>query len=184
MFGFAEPAIGGTETACEVAKQTRNVGVHKTMNTKATMAVCLVYLCLPGCRKETPPEPPSTQPAGSIGPQFQAYELPEYSLQGKDIVYGLGGRWITLRYVLKPEATCTPAEIRNRIKTALEREGWQQKPLPNRKYVLSKIYETASNDLYYTHGAFEGDPNHWFYNQAVHVSDDGRTVVCYYEVGW
>lgn len=154
------------------------------MNLKGTVFVALLSLAVLGCEKSPPSSPPTTQPAKSIGPQFYAYKLPEYSRQDTDVVYGLGGRWITIRYVLKPDTTISPAEIRARVQTALEQAGWQRKPLPRKKYVLSKIFETSSKDLYYTHSPFEGDPGHWFYNQAVHVSDDGRIVVGYYEVGW
>lgn len=154
------------------------------MNLKGTMYLALLPLAVLSCDKNSPPAPPATQPSGSIGPQFQAYDLPEYSLQDKDVVCGLGGRWITLRYLLKSGTTTSPAEIKTRVQRALEREGWQQKPLPGNKYVLSKTFETSPNDLYYAHGPFKSDPVHWFYNQAVHISDDGRTVVCYYEVGW
>ncbi len=180
MFEVADTMIDGIKTARKIVKWIKNTGLHREMNARAIMIVCLLYLCLPGCRKETTSKPSSR----SIGPQFQSYELPKYAIQEKDVVYGLGGRWITIRYVLKPDASSNPTEVRDRIKTALEQDGWLQKPLPARKYVLSKIYETSPNDLYYAHGPFKDDPQHWFYNQAVHISDEGKVLVCYYEVGW
>ena len=120
----------------------------------------------------------------SIGPQFYAYELPEYEIAEHDVMYGLGGRWITVRNTLKEGIKIDPKEIRNRISKALEGAGWEAKTLPTRKYVLSKIIETSPNDLYYSHGAFPGDPPHWFYSQAIHISADGGVVVLYCEVGW
>ena len=120
----------------------------------------------------------------SIGLEFAPYELPEYEVDQRDSVSGLGGRWMTLRYTLKSGRTADRNEIRNRAVEALEKTGWKKGTLPSLNYVLSKIFETASDDLCYTHPARANDPPHWFYSQAVHVSRDAKVVVCYYEVGW
>ena len=123
-------------------------------------------------------------PIPSIGQAFAPYELPEYEMDQRDVVSGLGGRWMTIRYTLKSGRTADRDEIRNRAVEALEKAGWKKGTLPSLNYVLSKIFETASDDLYYTHPAHADDPPHWFYNQAVHVSRDAKVVVCYYQVGW
>lgn len=121
---------------------------------------------------------------GALGERFRKYELPEYELVDHDVLYGLGGRWISLRYKLKDGAEAEKESIRQRIADALARNGWQPKTLPSGKYVPSELYETSSTDLYYSRGPFEGDRDHVFYNQAVYISASARVVCCYYEAGW
>ena len=115
---------------------------------------------------------------------FQPYALDEYTLVEHDFLPGLGGRWLTVRYRLKVGYFVDRSAIRLRIVVALAQDGWSPAPPPGRDYVLTKIFETAENDLYFSHPARQGDREHVFYNQAVHVSQDASVLVGYYEVGW
>ncbi len=97
----------------------------------------------------------------------------------------MGGRWISERLRLRPGKETARDVIRMRVREGLEQKGWVRKP-PNSRvpYVLSKIWDTAPDDLYYSHARLEGDPENWSYAQAVHVSADGREVHLYREVVW
>ncbi|GEM_PF-2670180 len=72
----------------------------------------------------------------------------------------------------------------DRFRSSMKADGWQSKPTPPQKYVLSKIFETGEDDLYFSRGPRSQEPEHWFFNMAVHVSKDARIVCVYCEVGW
>ena len=119
--------------------------------------------------------------------QFWPYSLEEYEYaqqdSGFDVVYGLGGRWITARYLLREGHHITREEMVQRITQSLEFYGWKQEDLPDRKYVLSKIYETAKDDLYFTRGKFSSE-GVVHYSITIHISDDAGVLVLYCEAGW
>lgn len=151
---------------------------------KLAVTVCVTWvLLMGGCGDQDNSSEP-TKKARTIGPQFYAYQLPEYETSEHDIMHGPGGRWLTIRKTLKEGIKVDPGEIRDRISKALEDAGWEAKRLPTQKYVLSKIFETSPEDLYYSHDAFPGDPPQWFYNQAIHIGADGEVIVLYCEAGW
>lgn len=85
------------------------------MNLRAVCIAILASLALVGCKDESSASLPATQPTRTMGPQFKSYELPEYSLHESDVMSGLWGRWITFRYLLKPKAAISSADIRARI---------------------------------------------------------------------
>ena len=151
---------------------------------RAIIPIPLLLAAL-GCeRRKTPPV--ATQPTypKAIGPQFWRYDLSEYESVEHDVVYGLGGRWISVRYKRKAEATVTRDEMVSAIWSALQEDGWSSKPLPTVKYVLSKIWETSPSDLCFGRAARAAEPKHWFFNQVIHISQDGKTLCVYAEVGW
>ncbi len=156
----------------------------------------LMVLPSSGCREEsaelqsssrassaTADTQPSKEPQ-SIGPQFWKYDLDEYDRVDHDVMYGLGGRWISLRFRRKPDAMVDRQTLVTRISTALKGDGWSAESLPNHKYVLSRIWETGPDDLYFGRRARDDEPPHWFFNQAIHVSQDAAIVCIYAEVGW
>lgn len=116
--------------------------------------------------------------------RFQPYQLSDYTLSQWDVVEGLGGRWISLRYQLNADANADAPGIRARLTDSLAKAGWTPRPLPEGKYVLSRIFETSPGDLSFAHDPFPGDPSYFVYHQMVHVSDDGKVVVCYCEIVW
>ncbi len=117
--------------------------------------------------------------------QFWPYSLEEYECQIKeaDVVYGLGGRWITARSLLREGHHITREEMVQRITQSLEFYGWKQEKLPEIKYVLSKIYETSKDDLHFTRGKFSSE-NVSHYSITIHISDDASVLVRYCEAGW
>jgi hypothetical protein len=127
----------------------------------------------------SPPAEPQT-----IGPQFWKYDLKEYSIVTNDVVSGLGGRWISVRYQRRPEQTTTRESVVSHITTALQADGWKTERLPAGKYVLSKIWETSAEDLHFTRRAKADEPAHWFFVQTLFVSNEADTVAVYCEVGW
>ena len=146
--------------------------------------IALVLVAL-GCeRRKTPAV--ATQPAypKSIGPQFWKYDLSEYERVEHDVVYGLGGRWISVRYKRKAEAAVTRDEMASAIRSALQEDGWSSKPLPTYKYVLSKIWQTSPSDLCFARAARADDPENSFFTQVIHISQDGKTLCVYAEVAW
>jgi hypothetical protein len=130
----------------------------------------------PGQRGEPAPE--------SIGPQFWVYDLSEYEQTEHDVLAGLGGRWISVRYTRKPGFSVTRQQLISRIAAALEADGWTREAPPSHKYVLSRIWETASDDLHFRRPARDKEPEYWFFNQTIHVSEDASVVCLYAEVGW
>jgi hypothetical protein len=138
----------------------------------------------PAVSSTSAPNPPRSKEPAAIGPQFWKYELNEYSIVDNDVVSSLGGRWISVRYQRRPEHTSTRAGIVSRIATALQADGWKAAPLPQGKYVLSKIWDTSAEDLHFTRGAKADEPDHWSFAQTVFVSKEADTVAIYCEVGW
>ncbi len=126
-----------------------------------------------------------------LGGQFWPFSLKEYELQEKEasIVRGLGGRWITVRYLLREGYNITREEMVQRIIRSFEFYEWKRTDLPERKYVLSAIYEISkSDDLRFTRGPFTSNEKyekaHYFYNITIHISDDASVLVLYCEAGW
>jgi hypothetical protein len=115
---------------------------------------------------------------------LQPYSLPGYELVDEETLKSGGGLWVSMRYQAAKGATPDPQGLRRQISDALTKERWTPEPRPSRPYVLTKVWETSPSDLYYKHGPGPRDQDHLFYHQAVHISDDGRTVACYYEIGW
>ncbi len=120
----------------------------------------------------------------SIGPQFWVYDMKEYTRTHHDVLEGLGGRWISVRYEAKDGAKIDRAGKIREIVNAFISDGWKQEPLPKSKYVLSNLYETASDDLYFRRGARGDESQNWRFAKAIHVSADGRIICSYCEVGW
>ena len=120
----------------------------------------------------------------SIGPQFFKYDLSDYIQVDTDVVSGLGGRWISVRYQRKPEASVTRDDMVAAIQRALQEDGWSAQTLPAHKYVLSQVWEKSALDLSFGRKAREGEPKNWFFNQVIHISQDGKTLCIYAEVGW
>ncbi len=75
-------------------------------------------------------------------------------------------------------------EILDRFRLSMTADGWALGSAPKRKYVLSKIFETGNDDLYFSRGPRGEEPKDWFFNMAIHVSQDARVVCVYCEVGW
>ena len=119
----------------------------------------------------------------SIGPQFWLYDLSEYDEVEHDVRYGLGGRWISIRKRQKPGCSVTRDQLVERISKPLLAAGWTR-ATPPRRYVLSKMWETAAGDLYFRRPALKGEPHYLFFNQAVHISEDASIVCLYAEAGW
>ncbi len=71
-----------------------------------------------------------------------------------------------------------------RIIRSFEFYGWKRADLPERKYVLSAIYETAKDDLRFTRGPFTSNDDVLRYNVTIHISDDASVLVLYCEAGW
>ncbi len=142
---------------------------------KISLVLTLCVGLMGGCDKNPRP--------GMIGPQFWKYDLSEYKPIDQNVLSGMGGRWISMRYELKDGQTIPRDQIISRITQALEADGWNKEPLPER-YVLSTIWETSPQDLCFTRRAREPEPEYWFFSQVIHVSQDGRILCIYYEVGW
>lgn len=121
-----------------------------------------------------------------IGEQFWPFSLKEYQLQEKeaDVVRGSGGRWITVRYLLRDGCNIPKAEMAQRIIQAFEYYGWKQADLPEGKYVLSAIYETAKDDLHFIRGPFTSNDVVLHYKITIHISDNSQVLVLYCEAAW
>jgi hypothetical protein len=163
------------------------------MSTRQTVLLLSLALALPlalaACSKEGAEGSPSAQTESlktlsSHSVPLQPYSLPGYELVDEETLKSGGGLWVSMRYQIAKGATPDPQGLRRQITDALTKEGWTPEPRPSRPYVLTKIWETSPNDLYYKHGPGPRDQDHLFYHQAVFISDDGRTVACYYEIGW
>jgi hypothetical protein len=151
-----------------------------------------------GCTKEPVPAPkpetiqsseqvapkPEHRTPKSIGPQFWVYDLSKYDIVDNNVVSGMGGRWISVRYQKKNGAVVSRDDVVNDISSSLEIDGWTKEELPERKYVLSQIWEKAGQDLHFTRGAKDEEPEHWFFSQTIHVSTNAEIVCLYCEVGW
>ncbi len=120
----------------------------------------------------------------SIGPQFWLYDMTDYTRTHLDVLSGLGGRWISVRYQAKVDSKIDRAAKVREIVGAFTSDGWRQEALPKIKYVMSDLYETAADDLYFRRGARGKEIENWQFANAIHVSTDGRIICSYCEVGW
>lgn len=152
---------------------------------------CLVIISiialLLGCESRSK-QPTASNPVASapdpFWPLFYRYDLTDYSMATSDVIEGLGGRWISVRFQRHPDAWTTRMELVSRITTAMLADGWTQSPLPQRKYVLSKMWETSPEDIHFERKAKADEPSHWLFAETVFISRDANTVAVYCEVGW
>jgi len=144
-------------------------------------AIALVFLAgsLAGCGSKS-----DDVKSQSIGPQFWLYDVGDYDPTSEDVVEGLGGRWISVRYEAKAATNPDRAAKVEEIIEAFTADGWRQEALPSGDYVLSEIYETSGDDLYFTRSARGTEATEWRLANVIHVSDDGRILCSYCEVGW
>ena len=153
------------------------------------VAISIIMLAT-GCGPKS--EPPSASgssrhtpvAAKAIGPQFWKYDLKEYSIVTNDVVSGPGGRWISVRYQRRFGETTTREAILSRIAAALQADGWKAEPLPTGRYVLSRMWESSTEDLHFTRRSKRDEPAGWFFAQTVFVSKEADTLAVYCEVGW
>lgn len=178
------------------------------MNTPRIPIILIVSVLIIGCpnessdlenyndtKAENAQNPPSDEKqreikyerwSKGIDEQFWPFSLDEYQLQEKDsdIVYSLGGRWITVRYLLREGYSITRDEMVQRIIRSLKFYEWERTDLPEGKYVLSKIYEKAKDDLHFTRGSFTSNDVVLHYKTTIHISDDAKVLVLYCDAGW
>ena len=142
----------------------------------------LILTLLTGCGRDLP-QLSDPEVAAQLA-ELQPYDLSEYKVASRDFLPGPGGRWFTVRYLLRDGETASREDIRRRIVASLEASGWRPGTADTTRYVLTKVYETAADDLRYERSAQPGDRDNVFYNQYVHISDDASIIVGYYEIGW
>lgn len=119
-----------------------------------------------------------------MGPKFWLFDVSDYNRTDEDVLHGLGGRWISVRYVLHDGVTVNRSDKVAEIVNAFTEDGWTLEELPSEKYVLSEIYETADSDLCFRRPAREGESEHWTFRTIIHVSEGGNVICQYCEVGW
>lgn len=144
------------------------------MKTTGIALAALLGLC--GC----------AAPLGAPGPNalnFVEYSLDEYTVAETDELVGSGGSWWTFRYELKPvlRGKVKRDMMVQRISYGLLSRGWKLLERQKRSYTLSRIFETAPDDLHFTHGPFPGESPSAFHHQHIHVAHDARVIVCYFE---
>jgi hypothetical protein len=124
--------------------------------------------------------------SNAIDEQFWPFSLQEYEFQKEEanVVYGLGGRWISVRYLLREGNDITREEIRQRIIRSFEFYEWKRTDLPKVKYVLSTIYETSEDDLCFTRNSFTSNDTTDYYKITIYISDDASVLVLYCEAAW
>lgn len=120
-----------------------------------------------------------------IGGQFWPFSLEEYEFQKEefDVVYGLGGRWITARFLLQEGHPITKEEMIQRITQSLEFYEWKQEDLSEGKLFLTARHENSKNDLYFERGPFSSEGVSQ-YTITIHISEDAGVLVLYCEAGW
>lgn len=132
-------------------------------------------------------ESPKATTIADIDPitnKFYKYDLSNYALETYDILSSLGGKWISIKLKLKHPSQETRATIIKAINASLKKDGWNAQPLPKQKYVLSKIYQSQSNDLSFERKPKKTEKSHLIFNQTIHVSKNAKTICLYYELGW
>jgi hypothetical protein len=108
----------------------------------------------------------------------------DYDRTREDVEAGMGGRWISVRYEAKSGIAVDRVAIVSEIVGAFTTDGWTQEKLPTHQYVMSEIYETGADDLYFRRSARNDEPTSWQLANAIHVSTDGRVICTYCEVSW
>lgn len=153
----------------------------------APAAVLLVLLLAGGCtrcdRRESRGRDAAAARRDSM-PVTLPFALDEYELVDRDVVRGIGGSWVSLRYEAAAETVPGYAAVRDRVATALEADGWVRDTMPDSPYILSREYDSSDDDLFYTRGPYPGEQPHVFHKLAVHTSPDARAVCLYVTRGW
>ena len=147
------------------------------------IGIALVMLSLLD-RLVRPVSAPIEQRSLTIGPQFWKYDMSEYERVDSNVVYGLGGRWISVRYRRKSGEAVNRHDMISRISKALTSDGWTPRSLPGYEYVLSTIWETSEDDIHYTRAPRDDEPETWSFSHIIHVSSTGDNVCLYCQVSW
>lgn len=115
--------------------------------------------------------------------RFIEYSLDEYDVVETDEVAGVGAHWWTFRYEIHPvnRGRVNRDIMVRRISYGLMSHGWKLLQRQPRSYTLSKIFETAPDDLHFTHGPFPGERPTAFHHQHIHVAHGAEVIVCYFE---
>ncbi len=175
-----EPGVG--------SQQTSSPGWGgRTFRPVAVLSLLLAAVVLSsGCKRRmaNSPDSPTTNSVATIGPQFWIYDLSEYSLATNSAVSGLGGRWLSARFQRNAGQITTREAMIGRITNALRVDGWTADRITDSRYVMSPIWERSRDDLRYRRPATPNEPPQWFFEQTVHVSNDGATIAIYCTLGW
>ena len=107
-----------------------------------------------------------------------------------DLLRGLGGRWVSARFEIAPSVIPPKrAELVDRVTTAFVENGWEDKPYRERRdgdtrYVLSEMWETGENDLFFSIPPQPGSERRVSYECVVYIADDAGVVCIYTTIGW
>lgn len=144
-----------------------------------TISMALIGLAiLAGCETAT---------VTSQSPQvatFIEYSLAEYVVTHSDELVGDGGGWWTHRYKLRPGYRVKREDIAKRVWHGLINTGWKPLDPPQRKYTVSRMFETAADDLHFRHGPFPGEGPDAFHIQHIYISPGADILTCYFESKW
>lgn len=140
--------------------------------------------CLSGDKSDNSEIPKDWK--GQIGKEFTDWIPKSYKLDEDktDVVSGLGGRWITYYYTSNNEVIEQKALI-DICKLFYKKYGWKESILPLRKnFVLSKRYDSPLPELRFTRTAFPYQESSFSSQSYIFISNDGKTIIQYCEVGW
>ncbi len=144
-----------------------------------TISITLIALAmLAGC------EAPTVTAESPQVAKFIEYSLDEYVVTHSDELLGDGAAWWTHRYKLRPGFTAKREDVAKRIWRGLVNTGWKPLDPPRRKYTVSRMFETAPDDLHFRHGPFPGEGPDAFHIQHIYVSPGGSVITCYFESKW
>jgi hypothetical protein len=145
--------------------------------------LAMVFGCNDDARQPMDQGKPISATVESIGPQFWKYDLNGYQRVDHDVVYGLGGRWISVRYLRSKGVSTTKEAVTSQIVASLLQDGWE-KAARSENFTVARIWESSPDDFCFKRNARESEGANWFFTQTIHISDDARTICIYAEVGW
>lgn len=120
-----------------------------------------------------------------IGREFIDWIPDDFELvrEQSDVVYGLGGRWLTLVY--ETGESSVGRDIIFECQAFFRQYGWQKRARPLHKiWMLSDHQELPLIQLRFRRTAFAHQERHWMMRSYVFISEDQRRIVQYCEVGW
>lgn len=144
------------------------------------LSVFFLILILSGCTGKRPPN--HMEELAAISSPFWNGGLPEYAVVDSDVVMGLGGRWVSVRFERRDGFSTTRAEINERIVAAQTENGWSKTTTVNDP--LSRVWKQSPDDLMFDRRPRPDEKVHSFYHQRIYLSPDASVVCVYAEVGW
>jgi hypothetical protein len=123
-------------------------------------------------------------PFAELATPFAVFELPEFEQDNISVVRGLGGYWVSARFISTTGAqNLARQDLLDLVTSAYTNLGWATLQTPSHN-VASEKWESSKDDISFSFSTNFNDGRNAFYNCSVHVSTNADVVCIYTGIGW